>query len=165
MESSQRVEEDLIIKFRPDLWFTPSSEDAVIQQLKEIVEDRQDAAFMGSNWREFLGHENTVIPAHKSATLQDFVVMARRSMLMPTPTVYQHISGAGGGKRACGTKVFRSILQPYARANNVYCQIYLVRKTYDKIDPWQVGLDYITSYKKQWKMPDAIPWYMSTKPQ
>ena len=163
IESANRVSEDLIIKFRPDLWFTESSEQALLQQLQTILDDQVDAAFMGSNWRDYLGHENTVLPSHQCATLQDFVVMVRRSMLMTRQTAYQSLATAGGGKRACGTKVFKSVLQPYARANNVYCQIYLVRKTYDKVDPWQVGLDYIMSYKKQWKMPNALPWYMSTK--
>ena len=163
MESVNRTSEDIVIKLRSDLWFTPSSEAAVIKELQKILNNTQDASFMGSNWKEYLGHEYTTVPSNESATLQDFVVMARRTTLMPKETVYNRINNLGGGKKACGTKVFKSILQPAAIAFNVFCQIYLVRKSYDQVDPWQVGFDYISSYKKQYKMPDALPWYMSTK--
>ena len=164
MESVDRVTEDLIIKFRPDLWFTPSSQEAVLSEIRKIIDDELDASFMGSNWKEYLGHEYTVLPVDQCATVQDFVVMARRSILMPKNSVHLSLHGTGSGKRSCGTKVFKSILQSYAIANNVLCQIYLVRKTYDIVDPWQVGLDYILSYRKQHKMPDAVPWYLSTRP-
>jgi hypothetical protein len=52
------------------------------------------------------------------------------------------------------------------RAYNVMSQIYLIRKQLpDNFDPWQVGYDYIIEDMKRFghKMPDAMPWYVSTK--
>ena len=164
MESTKRIKESIIVKFRTDLWFTPSAEDAVLKELSEIIDDRQDASFMGSNWTDYLGHEYTRIEHFACATLQDFVVMAKRDCLNSPDLVYRWLDSEGSSKRKCGTKVFKKVLRNSALAFNVFCQIYLLRKHYDEpVDAWQVGYDYISSYPKQWKMPKALPWYNSTK--
>jgi hypothetical protein len=157
----KKTNQPIIIKFRPDLWFTPLAMDAVIYELKEIISGYQDAAFMGSNWTDYLGHEHTRIPHTNSPVVQDFVVMARRSELRPYDDVYEDLKFAGSSKLQCGTKVFRSILNPGIEAHNVMCQLWLCRGYYENPTHYQVGLDYVLSYPKQWKMPQALPWMQS----
>lgn len=154
----------IIIKFRTDLWFTPAAMDAVMIELDEILEGKQDAAFMGSNWADYLGHDHTRLNSDDCATVQDFVVMARRSSLRSSSDVYTDLARVGMSKLQCGTKVFKSILQPGSDATNAQCQIWLCRKPYvHEPSHYQVGLDYILSYPKQWKMPNAIPWLNSQR--
>lgn len=164
MESVGRTTESIVIKLRTDLWFTESSIAAVIAELKEVIAGNISAAFFGSNWTDYLGHKHTRVNADESPNVQDFVVIARRETIDNKDAVYDYINNSTGSKLACGTKVYKSVVKPNTSAVNVFCQIYLVRKTYDVVDPWQVGYDYIASYRKQWKMPDALPWYISTKP-
>ena len=131
MNAVSYTTEPIIMKFRTDLWFTPLAMDAVIFELKEIIEGYQDAAFMGSNWAEYLGHEHTRINADRSPVVQDFVVMAKRSELRPNEDVYNDLKFAGSSKLQCGTKVFKSILIPGSEAHNVMCQLWLCRGYYD----------------------------------
>lgn len=164
MESSAKIHDEYIVKLRTDLWFTPSSIDCMIDGMQRIINGSVDAEFYGSNWAEYLGHERSRFSMQDHHTVQDFAISARKSVLRNKESVYGDLSNYKSSTRACGTKVFKSITYPTITGNNVMCQIYLVRKPYDVVDPWQVGYDYIASYPKQWKMPNALPWYMHTKP-
>jgi hypothetical protein len=159
----RHTKEPIILKLRSDLWFTPLAMDAVIYELQDIISGYQDAAFMGSNWTDYLGHEHTRIPHSKSSIVQDFVVIARRGELKSYQDVYHDLKQAGPNKVQCGTKVFKSILNPGAEAHNVMCQIWLCRGEYDNPTHYTVGLDYVSSYPKQWKMPKALPWIQNQK--
>jgi hypothetical protein len=163
MESVNRTTEPIVVKLRTDLWFTESSVQAVITELKELLAGNIDAAFFGSNWADYLGHTHTRQDCKNTTVVQDFVVMARRECLYDKDIVYAYLNRTNSSNRACGTKVFKSILESQTLAVNVFCQIYLIRKSYEIVDPWQVGYDYITSYPKQWKMPKAVPWYIGVK--
>lgn len=163
-ESANKITDQYLIKLRTDLWLTPSSIDCIVDGMQMIIEGSIDAEFYGSNWTEFLGHTRSRYPIQERSWVQDFVVAARRSVLRSKSAVYENLDGFKSSTRACGTKVFKVITNNDVVANNVMCQIYLVRKHYDEVDPWQIGYDYIASYPKQWKMPDALPWYMSTRP-
>lgn len=162
LESAARTPETIVIKLRTDLWFTPSSIDAVISEVERIVQGELDHAFFGSNWKDYVGHTHTREDISLKPWVMDFVVAMRKSGIKNPATVYEFIENSTPNKRACGTKLFGACIET-GYAVNVFCQIYLVRRHYDQVDPWQVGLDYIQSYKKQWKMPDALPWYLSTK--
>ena len=90
---------------------------------------------------------------------QDFVVMANRSQLADDQVVRYRIDGTSAKKRQNGTMTWRHILINEVDAVNVFCQIYLVRQHYTVPDHYRVGRDYICAYPKQWKMPNALPWY------
>lgn len=164
IEATNKIQDQYIIKLRTDLWFTPSSINCIVDGMQRIIQGTVDAEFYGSNWAEFLGHENSRFPIQDRPWVQDFVVSARRSVLRTPQQVLKDLYNCKPSTRLCGTKVYRSITNSDVTANNVMCQIYLIRKHYDQVDPWQVGLDYILSYEKQHKMPNAVPWYLSTKP-
>ena len=159
MRVCDNTNEDIIVKFRTDLWFTPSAAKAVITEFEALVSGSQDAVFMGSNWAEFLGHTHTRRRMCEQDFAQDFVVMAHRDQLIPSHVLRDRIDGTPAKKRQNGTKTWRHILVDDRLAVNVFCQIYLVRRDYDQADPYQIGHDYITAYRKQWKMPGALPWY------
>jgi len=162
MEAASQTKEPVIVKFRTDLWFTPESMEAVMYEIKDVLANVQEASFMGSNWADYLGHEHTRIDLVKCSVVQDFVVIARRENLRPKGDVLLDLELSGGNKLQCGTKVFKNILQPGTIGHNVYCQIWLCRHPYTQAPThYQVGLDYICGYQKQWKMPNAIPWIKS----
>lgn len=159
IRACDHTHEDVIVKFRTDLWFTPSAARAVVTEFEGLIKGGQDAVFMGSNWAEFLGHTHTCRRMCEQDFAQDFVVMARRDQLIASHVLQDRINGTPAKKRQNGTKTWRHILVDNRLAVNVFCQIYLVRRDYASLDPYQVGRDYITAYPKQWKMPGALPWY------
>ena len=166
LEGVEKVKENIVVKFRSDLWFTGSAMDAIVKEVKLVVDDMQDASFIGCNWKDYIGHTYTKEHISEKPWVQDFVVVVNKNVLKDKKEIYQNIESSKPSKRACGTKWFRSMLTTQARAYNVMSQVYLIRKQLpDNFDPWQVGYDYIFEDMKRFghKMPDAMPWYMSTK--
>jgi hypothetical protein len=167
MEAIQNVEADIIIKLRTDLWFTDNSIDVTIKETKLVLDGLQDASFLGDNWSMYVGHEYTKEDIRQQGIVKDYVIIIRKDKIKNKNSIYENINNVAPKKRGCGTKVYGGILKENSNSFNIMCQIYLVRKTYEKgFDPWQVGYDYLTTYVqrgKGHKMPDALPWYMSKK--
>jgi hypothetical protein len=159
MLACRHTTESTIVKFRTDLWFTPTAASALVTEFSALVQGSREAVFMGSNWARYLGHTHTRCSMHEQDFAQDFVVMAHRDQLAEEQVLRDRINGTSAKKRQNGTMTWRHILADDRSAVNVFCQIYLVRQHYDDPDPYRVGRDYITAYRKQWKMPDALPWY------
>jgi len=96
----------------------------------------------------------------------DFVVLVNKKILRDKQEIYENIDKLKPKKREHGNKPFRAIIKNTQQTYNVYSQIYLIRKHQDDpIDPWQVGYDYLSAEIKKYgrKMPDAMPWYLTTK--
>jgi len=166
LEGVEQINENIIVKFRSDLWFTDSAMDAIVKEVKLVVDGMQDASFIGCNWKDYIGHTYTKEYISEKPWVQDFVVVVNKNVLKDKKEIYQNIESARSLKRTCGTKLFRSILNTQDRAYNVMSQVYLIRKQLpDNFDPWQVGYDYIIEDMKRFghKMPDAMPWYLTTK--
>ena len=155
-----------MIKLRTDLWFTNSAIFALVEEVKLIYENKQDATFMTCNLKDYLGHTYTKDPIDMHPRPGDFVVVVNKKILQDKQEIYKYIDEISPKKREGGNKLFRGILKDSQRAYNVHSQIYLIRKHLDEpFDPWQVGYDYLSTENKKFghKMPDAIPWYLTTK--
>ena len=166
LEGIDKVQEDVVIKFRSDLWFTDSIKNAIVSEVKLVYENQQDAAFIGCNWKDYIGHTYTKEHVDEKPWVQDFVIITNKKLLKPKQEIYNNIEAAKPSKRACGTKLFGAMLTTRERAYNVMGQLYLIRKDLGtNFDPWQVGYDYIFEDMKRFghKMPDAMPWYLTTK--
>ena len=60
-------------------------------------------------------------------------------------------------KGKSGNKTFNLIVIESANATKVSCQMYLVRKEYDKYDNWDIYWDWCSQYIKS---PDAQKWVL-----
>jgi hypothetical protein len=87
----------------------------IVHELNEIIYNNQDAAFLGSNWAEFLGHEHTRLKLRVLESVQDFVIMANRKCLRDPNNILHDVNFMMPNKLKCGTKVFDQILTPEAR--------------------------------------------------
>lgn len=166
LEGVDKIKEKIIIKFRSDLWFTDEAINAIVTEVKLVYDGEQDASFIGCNWKDYIGHTYTKEHVNEKPWVQDFVIVVDKNTLKDKKEIYQNIESSKPSKRACGTKLFRSLLTTQDRAYNVMSQVYLIRKQLEgNFDPWQVGHDYIFEDMKRFghKMPDAMPWYMNTK--
>ena len=64
-----------MIRLRNDIWFTRSSVDVIIKELKQILNDENDISYLGSNWLEGnMGVEYQVMTKFKG--VEDFVIIA-----------------------------------------------------------------------------------------
>jgi len=169
LEGIEKVNEDIVIKLRTDLWFTTSSIIALVEEVKLVYEKKQDASFMGCNWKDYIGHTYTKDHMDLHAMPQDFVVIVNKNILRTKKEIYKSINdinAASPKKLEHGNKPFGAIVKDTQRTYNIFVQIYLIRKHLDEpFDPWQVGYDYIAAEVRRvgHKMPDAMPWYLTTK--
>lgn len=182
----QRTTEPLVLRLRTDIWFTESSIDCICFELKEMLENRSDIAYFGSDWvNKVAGAVNERLSVHidADAVIQDFAILARRSKLKDFDTTINDLDSLNPNKRRSGNKTFRYIIplafgapgfrEQLAIVHRVLCQIWLVRKTY-KYYPSdnEVCKDYIQSYIADDKakmgkknlihphpMQDAVDWW------
>lgn len=135
LTACERVTEDVVIKIRTDVWFTKTAMETTLYELTEIVEDRNDIAFLGL---DFTTHYNKVSVRNDARTgkkVTDFVIVARKNKLEPLDSVVSKLSTA---KDKSGNKMFRVVMSATARAVNTSCQMYLLRYDYKEPNNWQI---------------------------
>lgn len=158
MTSADRVEGDVVIKFRTDVWFTDSAQQVIMQHVRDILDDQTDIVYFGSdlvNDNQGQEHEVYAITPHDPARIQDFIIAARRSSLASTSAVIDRMLAMPPKKVRSGNKTFRYLLGPESRARGVRCHLWLIRRHYaDAPSDRQVCHDYIMSYMDQSKVKD-----------
>lgn len=158
MSSADRVQGDVVIKFRTDIWFTESSRQVIMQHVQDILQGRMDIVFFGSDLvNDNQGQEHTVydITPHDPARIQDFIIAARRSSLADSQQVIDRMLAMPPKKVRSGNKTFRYILGTNCRAQGVRCHLWLIRRYYASTPTdQQVCHDYIMSYMDQSKVKD-----------
>ena len=144
LQAVKSVDEDIIIKLRTDLWFTRNSMSVVLSELNEVVNGNNDVAFMGVDFTNHYDklHERSDATNKK---VTDFAIIARRSSLDTEESIVTRLHGP---KHKSGNVMFKYILAPDARAVNISCQMYLLRKDYDTPDNWQIYSDWTSEYYK-----------------
>lgn len=144
LQAVKQVEEDIIIKLRTDTWFTTNSMSVVLSELDEIVNGNNDVAFMGVDFTNHYDklHERSDATNKK---VTDFAIIARRSSLDTEDSIVTRLNGP---KHKSGNVMFKYILAPDARAVNISCQMYLLRKDYDVPNNWQIYSDWTSEYYK-----------------
>jgi hypothetical protein len=144
LQAVKAVDEDIIIKLRTDLWFTRNSMSVVLSELNEIVNGNNDVAFMGVDFTNHYDklHERSDATNKK---VTDFAIISRRSSLDTEESIVTRLNGP---KHKSGNVMFKYILAPDARAVNISCQMYLLRKDYDTPDNWQIYSDWTSEYYK-----------------
>lgn len=144
LQAVKSVDEDIIIKLRTDLWFTRNSMAVVASELNEIVNGNNDVAFMGVDFTNHYDklHERSDATNKK---VTDFAIISRRSSLDTEESIVTRLNGP---KHKSGNVMFKYILAPDARAVNISCQMYLLRKDYDTPDNWQIYSEWTSEYYK-----------------
>jgi hypothetical protein len=170
--SVDRSPGEIVIKLRTDVWFTDSSIRVITQHLQDIVNNRSDIVFFGSDLvNDNQGKEHEVIPIANGdpPRIQDFVVIARKSSLEPSYKVIEDLLNISPKKRRSGNKTFRDIVSSTAKASTVLCHLWLIRRWYDTMPTDHVVCgDYIQSYIEDGKNVDdilqpALDWWSTYK--
>jgi uncharacterized protein YktA (UPF0223 family) len=156
-----------VIRLRNDNWFTESSVEVIIKELKEIINGKHDLSYFGSNWLEGnMGTEYQVMTKIKG--VEDFVIAAKREALNSYDEVMSKLKSIGVNHLRSGNKCFEFISNS-KKKHKVLCRIYLTRQTYkDYPTEKQVCYDYLISYCTTrdgiTKMIPALKWFENYKP-
>lgn len=157
LQACNNVKEDIIIKIRSDIWFTKNSMPVVLSELDEIVNDKNDVAFMGIDFTNHYNKLHERIDASTTKKITDFLIIARRSSMDEENSIVTRLNGP---KHKSGNVMFKYILNPNARAVSVSCQMYLLRKDYDQPSNWQIYSDWTSEY---YKSEIAQKWVLENK--
>ena len=156
-----------VIRLRNDNWFTESSVEVIIKELKQILNGKNDLSYFGSNWLEGnMGVEYQVMTKIKG--VEDFVIAAKREALNSYDNVMAKLKSIGVNHLRSGNKCFEFISNSKKR-HKVLCRIYLTRQTYENYpSDKQVCYDYLISYCTTrdgiTKMIPALKWFENYEP-
>ena len=156
LQAVTSVGEDIVIKLRTDLWFTRNSMPVILSELNEVVNGNNDVAFMGIDFTNHYDKLHDRIDATNNK-VTDFAILSRRISLDKEESIVTRLNGQ---KHKSGNGMFKYILAPQARAVNVSCQMYLLRKDYDTPDNWQIYHDWSSEY---YKSETAQQWVANNK--
>lgn len=145
LQAIKSVKEDIIIKFRTDIWFTNNSMPVVLSEIDEIVKGNNDVAFMGIDFTNHYNKLHERIDGNTTKKVTDFVVIAKRSSIDNEESIITRLNGP---KHKSGNVMFKYILAPGVRSVSVSCQMYLLRKDYDAPNNWQIYSEWTSEYHK-----------------
>ena len=77
LEGIDNIKENIIIKFRSDLWFTNETINVIVKEVKLIYDSKQDVSFIGCNWKDYIGHTYTKEHINEKPWVQDFVIIVQ----------------------------------------------------------------------------------------
>jgi len=154
----EKVQEEIVIKLRTDVWFTDSSIRVVIQELKKIVEKSLDLAYFGINLRHHYSAEYHMSNAQHEKKVMDFIIIARKNKLRSSQDIINSLSSTI--KEQSGNKFFRLLMTPDTIAVSISCQLYLVRQSYTFTENWQIINDWVSEYRKT---DDGLEWIKNNR--
>jgi hypothetical protein len=154
-KGAAQVKEEILIKIRSDVYFTDSAIAALCKEIDNVIAEETDIVYMGIDFMNDYSavHKREDARSVKGHKVTDFVVVARKDKLANGDDVIELMRHSVKDKS--GNKTFNLIMSESAKATKVSCQMYLVRKEYEKYDNWQIYWDWCSQYHKS---PDAQKW-------
>ena len=154
-QSLDRTKGEVILKIRTDLWITRSGLDTIISELRKVMKNEIDASFLGHIFKHHFSKKYCVEQTNNQQNVRDLVVIANKSKIRSSSLILEKI--AENPAVRSGNLVYPHILPDSTKANNVYCQLYLVRKEYSVVDPYRICLDFVLQWNRK-KSKDALDW-------
>ncbi len=163
MDALTKVPNDIFIRMRTDLWFTPEAIDIIIKELQEVVSGNQDISFVGWMYKDWdFNQPFNKISTNGQSHIQDFVIIGNKSKLETFDNILSKLNGRPMSKSQSGNKTFGDIIKDRDKAFTVKTHMYICRKEYDKINEQQLAIDYFDAYAKG-KANNYKEWYIKNK--
>jgi hypothetical protein len=95
VQSCKVVKENIVVKFRSDLWFTESSMNTIMSEIDLIASNQLDVSFIGMDVRSYHDSEYVRIGPigykHGKSLVQDFCVIADKTKIDDYETIIQNV--------------------------------------------------------------------------
>ena len=138
--SVDKIEEDIIIKIRTDLFFTDSSIKTIISELKQIVNKEITVSFLGLGLLSehvdsgIYKEEYYSYTYRKSGKVLDWIVIADKKFISTKEVVFEDLTTGKSSRNGSGNYTWKLIVNPRVTANVVSCHTALIRKFYKNED-------------------------------
>ena len=144
IKSCEIIKEDIVVKFRSDVWFTDSSISVILEQIDEVVDNKVDVAYLGYDFRNHYDKKCYKIDADQLKKVVDFIVVARKDKITTMDRAIEKIVGDSSKN---GNALFRNIRKEGIRSVNVSCHLYLVRNHFDNPNHYDILTDWVKQYR------------------
>ncbi|NDG28518.1 hypothetical protein EB118_00245 [bacterium] len=137
--------EEILIKFRTDLWFTQTSMLILQKELDKVLRGELDTVFLGLDFLNGYNKIKMYTDFKETKKVTDFVIITKRNVLRNREDIVRDLTGV---KKKSGNQMFKSIIDENAMALSVSCQIYLLRKDYTDPENYIIYKDWTSEYHK-----------------
>jgi hypothetical protein len=162
LTAAEKIDSEIIIKFRTDAWFASSSFYSLFDVIDKIKSRQYDIAYMGAELFDGYDKHNQQIDVSKVEKIQDFIIAARKSSLANKETAAKNYTNKKAIKS--GNKVFYFLMDKNTKGVTVRCQIYLIRKIPDVLTDGEVAWGFIERYYLAGKnIGPAVEWYKQNR--
>lgn len=144
MKSSEMLSENIIIKFRTDIWFTDSSIDALIESIDQVVNNELDLVFLGYDFRNRYSEKNFKTDLNLVKKVTDFVIVAHKKGLTTRELALQKCID---DRSKSGNVLFKNIRSDKSKAMMVSCHMYLVRREFFDFSHYDILYDWVQQYR------------------
>jgi len=160
--SLEKVDEEIIVKFRSDIFFTDVAINALISEIEKIINNENDLAYLGLDFKNDYDQTYKITDARKEEKITDFVIVAKKSLIPPREYIinflFNHFKSL---YESSGNIVFFLLINSNTRATKISTQMYLIRKDYKTLNNWQIYFDWCHDYKH--KSLHAFNWVKNNK--
>lgn len=144
MKSSEILSENIIIKFRTDIWFTDSSIEMLLEAIDSVVNNIIDIAYLGYDFRNYYSEKGFKINADNINKVSDFVVIANKKGLTTRDVALQKCIN---DRSKNGNVLFKNIKSDNARSLMISCHMYLVRKEFLNFSHYDILHNWVQQYR------------------
>jgi hypothetical protein len=139
-----QIEEDIVIKFRTDIWFTNSSIEMLLDAIDNVVNDTLDVVYLGYDFRNYYSEKGFKIDADAIKKVADFVVVSNKQGLTTRAVALQKCID---DRSKNGNVLFKNIRSDTARSVMISCHMYLVRKEFLSFSHYDILHDWVQQYR------------------
>jgi len=142
----ENIEEDIIIKFRSDIFITKTAQEVILNELVKVISNQVDLVFLGTNIHNDYKQTYKIYEDSRICPkINDFIIIARKSVLPKYEDIKDFLIKAK--EDSSGNVHFHLIVKENTRSINISTQIYLVRKeSKDPCDNWEIYYAWAQSY-------------------
>jgi hypothetical protein len=163
IESLEKVTEDIVVKFRSDIYFTDTSIDVLVSEIEKIIKKENDLAYIGLDFNDSYDQKYARFDARKVDKVTDFVIIAKKSLIPNKSYIIQFLHDCEKNPvvSSSGNYTYFVLINEKTKAAKISTQLYLVRKEYESCENWQIYYDWCSQYKI--KSPFAYEWVENNK--
>lgn len=163
LDALEKIENNIFLKLRTDLWFTQDSINVILSELTEIINKKQEISFIGWMYKDW----DFDLPYNKISTegqsrLQDFVIIGDKTKLAKKEIIIERLHNRPMSKSISGNKTFGDIIDDRSKAFTIKTHMYICRKNYESVSERELAVDYFDAYAKG-KANEYKLWYLKNR--
>ena len=150
----------ILIYLSTEVWFGVGAAEAVLSEVNDIVDRRNDVSFLGSDFQNAYHERHDRHRVSKHQRLGEHVIIARRDSINSESVAMDNLRNSKHFKDTA--RSWPAVLPDTNRAVTVRCQTYLVRRLDRELSDWRAGWEYLRTVDHS---QEALTWWIMNRPR